>query len=72
MSARRPSPLLGAAGLTLGGPGVGWLAFDSDNQIAVFSIAWGLAVIAAVVQEIRARRRTPPGARPPLRFVTSE
>lgn len=72
LSARRPSPLLGAAGLTLGGPGVGWLAFDSDNQIAVFSIAWGLAVIAAVVQEIRARRRTPPGARPPLRFVTSE
>ncbi|WP_416981841.1 serine/threonine-protein kinase [Streptomyces sp. T028] len=71
LARRRPSPLAAACGLTLGGLGVGWLAFDDEGQIAVYSIAWGLVVIAAVVQEIRARRNAPPGTRRRLRFVTT-
>ncbi|MFF5187527.1 protein kinase [Streptomyces sp. NPDC000345] len=72
LSRRRPSPLAAAAGLTTAGLGVGWLAFDPDGQTGVFSIAWGVVVVAAVVQEIRARRNTPPRGRRRLRFVTAE
>ncbi|MFI1050735.1 serine/threonine-protein kinase [Streptomyces griseoruber] len=66
---RTPSPLAAACALTLGGTGVGWLAFDDEGQTGVFSVAWGLVVIMAVLLEIRARRNTPPRARRRLRFV---
>ncbi|MFJ8112703.1 protein kinase [Streptomyces sp. NPDC096132] len=72
LSHRRPSPLLAAAGLTLAGAGLGWLAFDEDGQTGVFAVAWGVVVVVAVVQEIRARRNAPPRARRRLRFVTAE
>ncbi|MFF1445138.1 serine/threonine-protein kinase [Streptomyces sp. NPDC058295] len=72
VSRRRPSPLAAAAGLTLGGLGVGWLALGSDEQTGVFSVGWGVIVIVAVVQEIRARRNAPPRVRRRLRFVTAE
>jgi hypothetical protein len=72
LSRRRPSPLAAACGLTLAGLGVGWLAFGSEDQIGVFSVAWGLAVLVAVVQDIRARRNAPPRARRRLRFVTAD
>ncbi|QJS99364.1 serine/threonine protein kinase [Streptomyces asoensis] len=71
VSRRRPSPLAAAAGLTLGGLGVGWLALGSDEQTGVFSVAWAVIVIVAVVQEIRARRNAPPRVRRRLRFVTA-
>ncbi|MEU1179886.1 serine/threonine-protein kinase [Streptomyces sp. NPDC005820] len=73
LSARRPSSLAAAAGVTLGGPGVGWLAFDAEGQIAVFSVAWGVVVLIAVVREVFARRKDP-RTRPRLRlrFVTGE
>ncbi|MBK3632947.1 hypothetical protein JHN52_08260 [Streptomyces sp. MBT97] len=69
---RRLSTLAAACGVTLGGLGVGWLAFGSDEQAGAFSLAWGLVVVAAVVQEVRARRSAPPRARRRLRFVTAE
>ncbi|WP_460072440.1 serine/threonine-protein kinase [Streptomyces sp. YKOK-I1] len=69
---RSPSPLAAACALTLGGTGVGWLAFDDEGQTGVFSVAWGLIVIAAVLLELRARRTTPPRARRRLRFVTAD
>ncbi|MFF3203771.1 serine/threonine-protein kinase [Streptomyces sp. NPDC002962] len=72
LSRRRPSPLAAAAGLTLGGLGVGWLALGSDEQTGVFSVGWGVIVVVAVVQEIRARRNAPPRVRRRLRFVTAE
>ncbi|MER5198592.1 serine/threonine-protein kinase [Streptomyces sp. NPDC002755] len=72
LSRRRPSPLAAAAGLTLGGLGVGWLALGSDEQTGVFTSAWAVVVIVAVVQEIRARRNAPPRVRRRLRFVTAE
>ncbi|MEV5903705.1 hypothetical protein, partial [Streptomyces sp. NPDC052127] len=72
LSRRRPSPLAAAAGLTLGGLGVGWLALGSDDQTGVFSVGWAVIVIVAVVQEIRARRHAPPRVRRRLRFVTAE
>ncbi len=72
LSRRRPSPLAAAAGLTLGGLGVGWLALGSDEQTGMFSLGWGVIVIVAVVQEIRARRSAPPRVRRRLRFVTAE
>ncbi|MFH0173394.1 protein kinase [Streptomyces cacaoi] len=72
LSRRRPSPLAAAAGLTLGGLGVGWLALGSDEQTGVFSVAWAVIVIVAVVQEIRSRRNAPPRVRRRLRFVTAE
>ncbi|MFD9434888.1 serine/threonine-protein kinase [Streptomyces sp. NPDC060002] len=72
LSRRRPSPLAAAAGLTLGGLGVGWLALGSDEQTGVFTVAWAVIVIVAVVQEIRARRNAPPRVRRRLRFVTAE
>ncbi|MFD7934808.1 serine/threonine-protein kinase [Streptomyces sp. NPDC059755] len=71
LSRRRPSPLAAAAGLTLGGLGVGWLALGSDDQAGVFSAGWAVIVIVAVVQEIRARRNAPPRVRRRLRFVTA-
>lgn len=72
LSRRHLSPLAAACGVTLGGAGVGWLAFGPDEQTAVFSVAWAVLVVAAVVQEIRARRNPPPRARRRLRFVTAE
>ncbi|MDQ0578843.1 serine/threonine-protein kinase [Streptomyces rishiriensis] len=72
LSRRRLSPLAAAAGLTLGGVGVGWLALGQDEQTGVFAVAWGVVVVAAVVQEIRARRNAPPSVRRRLRFVTAE
>ncbi|MFD9389475.1 serine/threonine-protein kinase [Streptomyces sp. NPDC060000] len=72
LSRRRLSPLEAACGLTLGGLGVGWLAFGSDEQTGVFTVAWAVIVVAAVVQEIRARRTAPPRVRRRLRFVTAE
>ncbi|WP_094103690.1 serine/threonine-protein kinase [Streptomyces phaeoluteigriseus] len=72
LSHRRPSPLAAASGVTLGGLGIGWLAFGSEEQIGVFCVAWGALVIVAVVQGIRARRNSPPRPRRRLRFVTTE
>ncbi|OQR61571.1 hypothetical protein B6E66_23840 [Streptomyces maremycinicus] len=72
LSRRRPSPLAAAAGLTLGGLGVGWLALGADEQTGVFSVAWAVVVVAAVVQEIRARKDAPPRVRRRLRFVSAE
>ncbi|MGX1274438.1 serine/threonine-protein kinase [Streptomyces phaeoluteigriseus] len=72
LSHRRPSPLAAASGVTLTGLGVGWLAFGSEEQIGVFSLVWGVLVIVAVVQGIRARRNSPPRVRRRLRFVTAE
>ncbi|GAB7106617.1 hypothetical protein JCM4814A_49310 [Streptomyces phaeofaciens JCM 4814] len=72
LSRRRLSPLAAACGLTLGGLGVGWLAFGSGDQVGTFSIGWGVVVLIAVVQEIRARRNAPSRARRRLRFVTAE
>ncbi|MET7650051.1 protein kinase [Streptomyces sp. NPDC005486] len=72
LSRRHLSPLAAACGLTLGGLGIGWLAFGPDEQAGVFSVAWGVVVVVAVVQEIRARRHTPPRARRRLRFVAAE
>ncbi|WP_406010907.1 serine/threonine protein kinase [Streptomyces sp. NBC_00637] len=71
LSRRRLSPLAAAAGVTLGGVGVGWLALGADEQTGLFSVAWVVVVAAAVVQEIRARRNTPPRVRRRLRFVTA-
>ncbi|MFD9321277.1 serine/threonine-protein kinase [Streptomyces sp. NPDC060053] len=72
LSRRRPSPLAAAAGLTLGGLGVGWLALGTDEQTGVFTVAWAVVVVLAVIQEIRARRNAPPRVRRRLRFVTAE
>ena len=72
LSRRRPSPLAAAAGLTLGGLGIGWLALGPDEQAGVFSVGWAVVVILAVVQEIRARRNIPHRVRRRLRFVTAE
>ncbi|MEU1514506.1 protein kinase [Streptomyces sp. NPDC005811] len=71
LGARRPSHLAAAAGVTLGGTGVGWLAFDAEGQIGVFSVAWGVVVLAALVREFVVRRKDP-GTRLRLRFVTVE
>ncbi|MFC8142206.1 serine/threonine-protein kinase [Streptomyces paradoxus] len=76
LGTRRHSALLAAAGITLAGLGVSWLAFGADDQLAVFSVAWGLTALVALVQELRGRRRGP-GARQPrtrrrLRFVVAE
>ncbi|MFE0471506.1 serine/threonine-protein kinase [Streptomyces sp. NPDC058947] len=70
---RRHSALLAAAGITLAGLGVSWLAFGEEAQLAVFSVAWGLTVLVAVVQELLGRRRES-AARPRrrLRFVVAE
>ncbi|MFG3089805.1 protein kinase [Streptomyces antibioticus] len=72
LSRRHLSSLAAACGLTLGGLGVGWLAFGDDEQASVFAVVWLLLLIAAVVQEIRARRNPPPPARRRLRFVTAD
>ncbi|AMW10712.1 hypothetical protein A4E84_15070 [Streptomyces qaidamensis] len=73
---RRHSALLAAAGITLAGLGVSWLAFGADAQLTAFSVAWGLTALVAVVQELRGRRRGPgprqPRSRRRLRFVVAE
>lgn len=70
---RRNSALLAASGVTLTGLGVSWLAFGTSDQIATFSIAWGLATLTALVQELRARTRRPrTRPRRRLRFVVAE
>lgn len=70
---RRHSTLLAASGVTLTGLGVGWLAFGTSGQIAMFSVAWGLATLVAVVQELRGRTRGPrTRPRRRLRFVVAE
>ncbi|MFF5841916.1 serine/threonine-protein kinase [Streptomyces massasporeus] len=68
------SALLAASGVTLGGLGVGWLAAGTDDQLAWFSMAWGVTALLAAVQELRARRRGPGPRRPRrrLRFVVAE
>ncbi|MFD9983528.1 serine/threonine-protein kinase [Streptomyces massasporeus] len=70
----RQSALMAAAGITLAGLGVGWLAEGRDDQVVWFSIAWGLIALVALVQELRARRRGPGPRRPRrrLRFVVAE
>ncbi|MFC8421215.1 hypothetical protein ACFUN7_10080 [Streptomyces sp. NPDC057236] len=72
----RHSALLAASGVTPTGLGVGWLAFGTDDRIAVFSVAWGLATLAALVQELRGRTHGSPtrpatasGSSPPNRRV---
>ncbi|MFJ4818568.1 protein kinase [Streptomyces sp. NPDC088801] len=72
---RRHSALLAASGITLAGLGIGWLAFGADAQLTVFSGAWALTALVALVQELRGRRE--PGPRQPrtrrrLRFVVAE
>jgi serine/threonine protein kinase len=73
---RRHSALLAASGITLAGLGVGWLAFGADAQLTVFSGAWALTALVALVQELRGRRRGPgprqPRTRRRLRFVVAE
>ncbi|MFI2635748.1 serine/threonine-protein kinase [Streptomyces collinus] len=73
---RRHSALVAAAGITLAGLGVSWLAFGADAQLTVFSVAWGLTALVAVVQESRGRRRgqgpRQPRTRRRLRFVVAE
>ncbi|MFF5309334.1 serine/threonine-protein kinase [Streptomyces massasporeus] len=68
------SALLAASGITLGGLGISWLAAGTDDQLAWFSLAWGLTALLAAVQESRARRRGPGPRRPRrrLRFVVAE
>ncbi|MEU3484202.1 serine/threonine-protein kinase [Streptomyces massasporeus] len=68
------SALLAASGITLAGLGVSWLAAGTDDQLAWFSMAWGVTALLAVVQELRARRRGPGPRRPRrrLRFVVAE
>ncbi|MEU1917420.1 serine/threonine-protein kinase [Streptomyces massasporeus] len=70
----RQSALLAASGITLAGLGVSWLAAGTDDQLAWFSMAWGVTALLAVVQELRARRRGPGPRRPRrrLRFVVAE
>ncbi|MFF9115425.1 protein kinase [Streptomyces massasporeus] len=70
----RQSALMAAAGITLAGLGVSWLAEGRDDQVVWFSMAWGLTALVAVVQELRARRRGPGPRRPRrrLRFVVAE
>ncbi|BCL20723.1 protein kinase domain-containing protein [Streptomyces tuirus] len=69
----RQSALVAASGITLAGLGVSWLAAGTDDQLAWFSLAWGLTVLVALVQELRARRRgTGPRPRRRLRFVVAE
>ncbi|MFH8800821.1 serine/threonine-protein kinase [Streptomyces sp. NPDC017936] len=69
---RASSPLAVAAGLTLAGLGVGWLALGTEDQTGLFSVLWGLTVLVAAVQDVRARRNAPPRARRRLRFVTAD
>ncbi|MFE1942300.1 serine/threonine-protein kinase [Streptomyces massasporeus] len=68
------SALMAASGITLAGLGVSWLAAGTDDQLAWFSMAWGVTALLAVVQELRARRRGPGPRRPRrrLRFVVAE
>jgi tRNA A-37 threonylcarbamoyl transferase component Bud32 len=70
---RRHSILLAASGVILFGLGVSWLGFGTGDQIAMFSLVWGLATLVALVQELRGRTGTP-SKRPRrrLRFVVAE
>lgn len=70
---RRHSALLAASGVTLTGLGVGWLALGTGDRVAMFSVAWGLATLVALFQELRGRAHgsyTRPRRR--LRFVVAE
>ncbi|MFJ4541758.1 serine/threonine-protein kinase [Streptomyces tibetensis] len=71
---RRQSALLAASGITLAGLGVSWLALGTEEQVMVYSLAWGLIALVAVVQELRGRGRGPGTRRPRrrLRFVVAE
>lgn len=69
----RQSALMAAAGITLAGLGISWLAAGTDDQLAWFSLAWGLTALVALIQELRSRRRGPgPRPRRRLRFVVAE
>ncbi|MFF7769625.1 serine/threonine-protein kinase [Streptomyces massasporeus] len=70
----RQSALVVAAGITLAGLGVGWLAAGKDDQVVWFAMGWVVTALVVVVQELRARRRGPGPRRPRrrLRFVVAE
>lgn len=69
----RQSALMAAAGITLAGLGISFLAAGTDDQLAWFSLAWGLTALVALIQELRSRRRGPgPRPRRRLRFVVAE
>ncbi|WP_338674458.1 serine/threonine-protein kinase [Streptomyces sp. SCSIO 30461] len=53
---RHRSVVGGVCGLTLAGLGIGWLAFDTAPQTAVYSVAWGLVIAGSSVTEVRQRR----------------